>query len=114
MHKHTYPMILRVCFFNKYHLMMATKKEKDVNQKTGYPSKGRHKAQHAKRGPAHPGSAPRGRAASRGAGRSRRPTRQLSPSPAGASRPCASYFSLGCGLVASSSTERLKSLEQKH
>ena len=91
----------------------SLEKKKDVKQKTGYSSNVHHKRSMPSVA-THPGSAPRGRAASREAAQSHRPTHRLSPSPAGASRPRASYFSLGCGLAASSSTERLKSLEQKH
>lgn len=54
------------------------------------------------------------RAASPEEGRSHSQTRQLSPFPWVSCLPSVSWFSLGCGLVASSSTERLKSLEQQH
>ena len=63
---------------------------------------------------AHLGSAPPGRAASQAAAQSRSQTHPLAPSPWRASRPGASSSSLGCGLAASSSTERLKPLQQRH
>ena len=60
----------------------------------------------------HLGSALQGRAASPAGVQSRSQTHQLAPFHAGASHPRASGFSWGCSLVASSSAERLKSLEQ--
>lgn len=60
----------------------------------------------------HLGSALRGRAVSPAGAQRHSQTHRLAPSRAAASHPCASGFSLGCSLVASSSAERLKSLEQ--